>query len=80
MMNQLMTTIKDRWNAETPVFFKGIKRIAITLGTSSTAVWVANQSMSLQLPELILSVCKYAIAACAAMGITAQLTKTDKIA
>jgi hypothetical protein len=31
--------------------------------------------MGLELPEIILSVCKYAIAFCSAMGLTSQLTK-----
>lgn len=73
----IFKTIKDRWNAESPVFFKGVKKIAITLGTSATAVWTANSTMNLQLNEVLLVVCKYTIAATIGMGLTAQLTKTD---
>ncbi len=73
----IIDIIMERWNAELPNFFKKIRTLSLSLGGPATAVWVANQSMSLGLPELVLSLCKYVIAACAAMGLTAQLTKTD---
>lgn len=66
--------IMKRWKAETPDFFKKVKKVAITLGTSATAVWVANSSMSLNLADPVLEVCKYTIAFCAAVGLTSQLT------
>ena len=71
---KLIKLIIERWNSETPSFFLGIKKLALTLGTSATAVLIANQSFELGLDEPILSVCKYAIAVCAAMGMTSQLT------
>jgi hypothetical protein len=67
-------TIKKRWQAELPDFFKKVKTAAITVGGSATAVWVTNQSMSLELHEMVLDVCKYTIAFCAAVGLTAQFT------
>jgi hypothetical protein len=70
-----LTTIKERWNNETPKFFKGLKRISITLGSSATAVWVVNSSMGLGLDEITLNICKYTIAFCAAVGLTSQLTQ-----
>lgn len=70
----MFNIIVQRWKAETPDFFKKLKRVAITLGTSATAVWVANSSMSLSLADPILQVCKYTIAFCAAVGLTSQLT------
>lgn len=73
----IFKTIKDRWVSETPKFFKQIKRLVITLGTSATAVWVANSSMGLNLDDIVLNVCKYTIACCAAMGLTSQLTAVD---
>ena len=63
-----------RWKAESPVFFKKIKNVAIGVGSSATAVWAVNTSMNLQLDESILSVCKYIIAFTAAVGLTSQLT------
>ena len=66
--------IVKRWKAETPDFFKKLRKVAVTLGTSTTAVWVANSSMSLNLADPVLEVCKYTIAFCAAVGLTSQLT------
>lgn len=73
----ILKIIIDRWNAETPKFFNGIKKTAMSLCASATAIWVTNESMSLDLHEDILQVCKYIIAFSAAMGFTAQLTKVD---
>lgn len=73
----LIHTIKERWCSATPKFFIGVRKFAITLGTSATAIWTANQSMNLELNETFLNVCKYTITAMVAMGLTAQLTKTD---
>lgn len=70
-----LKTIKDRWNNETPKFFQQIRKLSVTLGTSATAVWVVNSSMGLNLDDVILDACKYTIACCAAMGLTAQLTQ-----
>lgn len=74
----LLKVCIDRWKSETPSFFKGVKKIAVTLGSSATSIWLINESMSLNLHEDVLSVCKYLIAASAAMGVTAQFTKVDQ--
>lgn len=71
---KILKTIKKRWNAETPRFFVGVKKLAFALGTSATAIIVADQSLSLGLNEIILSICKYTIVVGAAMGMTSQLT------
>jgi hypothetical protein len=71
---ELLKTIKKRWNAETPTFFKGIKKLALTLGTPSMAIILANQSLSLELNDNILTVCKYIVTVCIAMGLTSQMT------
>ena len=71
---KLLNTIKKRWDAETPAFFKGIKKLALSLGTSAMAVILANQSLSLELDDNILTVCKYIVTGCIAMGMTSQLT------
>lgn len=71
---ELIKLIIERWNAETPTFFLGVKKLALSLGSSATAILVVNESFSLGLDEPILTLCKYAIAVCAAMGMTSQLT------
>jgi hypothetical protein len=66
--------ISARWKAESPEFFKKIKKTAIAVGSSAMAVWAANSSLNLELHESVLNVCKYAIAFCSAVGLTSQLT------
>ena len=74
----VLNTVAERWKAETPDFFKGVKKVALTLGTSCASVWVVNDIMNLELHPYVLEVCKYTIAAAAAMGFTAQLTRIQK--
>jgi uncharacterized protein (DUF697 family) len=74
---KLIETIISRWKAETPSFFNKLKKLAIALVGSATAVWTANSTMSLELSPFVLSICKYIIAMSVAMGVTAQLTQVD---
>lgn len=74
----LIKTIVDRWNSETPKFFKGIKKLALTLGGSAMSLWALNNTMNLELDESILNVCKYFIVIAVAMGFTAQLTQVPQ--
>jgi len=71
----VLETVLQRWQSETPVFFKKVKKFAIILGTLATALIAANEPSGLGLPEVVLSLCKYVLTACAAMGVTAQLTQ-----
>lgn len=73
----MFSTIRKRWKAGLPDFFKGVRKVAIAAGTSATAIWVANSTMGLQLDPIVLSICKYTIAIAAGMGFTAQLTQKD---
>lgn len=66
---------KERWRSKSPEFFKKIKKFSISLGTSAIAVWITNETLSLNLHPLVLDVVKYSIAFASAMGFTAQLTK-----
>ena len=70
----MFQTILKRWKAETPDFFKKVKRVALAVGVPAFGVWQANSTFGLQLDDTTLTICKYTIAACAAMGLTAQLT------
>lgn len=74
-MVKLINTIHERWNAHTPKFFRGVKRLSIAIIMASTSVWMANTYFGLDLHHYILTFCKYAIAVGAATGVTAQLTK-----
>ncbi len=73
----MLSETKKRWCAETPLYFQKVKKIALSLGASATAIWVANDSMNLELPELFLTICKYLITLSTGIGVTAQLTQVD---
>lgn len=75
----IFKTIKDRWCAKSPAFFQNIKKIMVSIGTTATAIWMANTSMSLELHPYILETCKYIIAISVASGLTAQLTRDNSI-
>ena len=72
-----MKELVKRWKAELPQFWKNVRSIAITLGTSALAVITADATFTLTLPLAIIEVCKYIIAITAAIAGTAQFTKQD---
>ena len=70
--------IKDRWNSESPIFWKKIMKYSVTLGTSAVAVIGADKLFDLQsygVPSIIFTICGYIIVACAATGLSAKITK-----
>lgn len=75
----IIKTISKRWKAETPKFFKGLQKVAVSLGGSATAIWTAQTTMTLELHPTFLEICKYLIVFSAAMGGTAQLTQVDPV-
>lgn len=74
---EILNIIIDRWKAKTPAFFTQIKRLMFGIASSAFAIWGANQTMGLDLPPMILNLCKYVIAFAAASGLTAQLTREN---
>ena len=70
--------ISDRWNSESPAFWKKIMKYSVTLGTSAVAVIGADKLFDLQsygIPSIIFTICSYIIVACAATGLSAKITK-----
>ena len=67
-----------RIKAETPKFWKRVRALAISVGASAIAVITINKTMELNILPVIITICNYTIAACAAVAGTATLTKTDK--
>lgn len=70
--------LKNRWKAEIPKFWNKILKIAIAIGTSAVAVIGADQIFSLQaygIPQIIFTIAGYVIVACAAVGLSAKITK-----
>lgn len=70
----MFQTLKKRWKAESPDFFKKVKKAAFSIGVSAAAVWGANTMFNLELDAQILEVCKYTIAVAAAVAGTSQFT------
>ena len=75
---KLTQEIKERWSAETPDFWKKVMNFAITIGTSAVAVLGADKLFELQsygVPQLVFTIAGYIIVACAALGLSAKITK-----
>mgnify|MGYP001397746767 CR=1 FL=1 len=64
-----------RFKAEMPRFWKIYRNVMAFICTGSTAVWMINTELSLNLPILLIDILKYVIIATVFMGFTAQLTK-----
>lgn len=73
----LIQTIKERWKAETPDFFKGVIKLATYLGTPATAVLAIASTPNIVVPVIVIKIASWVVIACAAMGVTAKLTKQD---
>jgi len=74
----LYVELKSRWKSELPKFWEKILKTAIAVGTSAVAVVGADQLFSLQaygVPQIIFTIAGYVIVACAAIGLSAKITK-----
>ena len=77
-VKEITLEIKDRWNSESPIFWKKIMKYSVTLGTGAVAVIGADKLFDLQsygVPSIIFTICGYIIVACAATGLSAKITK-----
>jgi hypothetical protein len=72
---ELLKVLMERWSAESPEFFQGVKKTAIVLVAISAVLIGANESAALGIPENIIGLLKYVISTGTSMGFTAQLTK-----
>lgn len=75
---KLIQEIKERWTAESPEFWKKVMNFAITLGTSAAAVLGSDKLFELQsygVPQMVFTIAGYIIVACAALGLSAKITK-----
>lgn len=81
-MLETLREIKERWSAETPKFWKKVLNFSVTLGTSAVAMIAADKMFELQaygVPQGIFTIAGYVIVFCAAMGLSAKITKKDTI-
>jgi hypothetical protein len=67
-----------RFKSEMPEFWKRAQKLFVGIGGSLVAVWVINETMKLGLDPVIISICKYGIAVCAAVTGMSTFTTTDK--
>lgn len=73
-MKKLWKELKQRWISESPNFWSRVKRIAVSIGTAALAIILAERQWMLGIDPQIISICGYIVAACAGMGLSAQLT------
>lgn len=71
---KILNELRQRMCDETPRFWKAVRRFAIVVGSAALGVWTANDTLGLALPALLLDICRYTLTACAALGVSAQLT------
>lgn len=72
--------ISDRWNSESPAFWKKIMKYSVTLGTGAASIIGFDKLFDLQnygIPQIVFTVCGYILVACAAFGLSAKITKQN---
>jgi len=71
----IIKLIKDRWKAETPIFFKNIIRIGLSISGISLAMHGAMIAAGAIEPQWWINLYPYLIAIPAGMAATAKLTR-----
>ena len=56
------------------MFWKNVRKIAVSIGSAALAIILAERQWMLGIDPQIISICGYIVAACAGMGLSAQLT------
>ena len=74
-MKKILAEIKNRWKSETPIFFKTIVRVGISISGVALAMHLAMVSSGAIEPQWWIDVYPYVIAIPAGMAATAKLTK-----
>ena len=76
-MRKLFKELKYRFFAKSPRFWKNVRKIAVSIGSAALAIILAERQWMLGIDPQIISICGYIVAACAGMGLSAQLTTTN---
>ena len=69
-----MKTLKDRWSAKTPTFWKKVQRIGLVAGALGAAIIAAPVA----LPAALITASGYLVTAGGVAAALSQLTKEDK--
>lgn len=70
----LDSPLVKRWRSEINAFWKLVLGICLTLAMSAAGILTVDSYFTLELPAIIITVCKYTIAVAGGMGLAAKLT------
>ena len=79
-MKKLIQEVLTRWKSESPIFWKKVMKISVTLGSAAIAILGADKMFDLQIygvSPIIFTICGYIITFCTATGLMAKITKQD---
>ena len=75
---KIIQTVKNRWRASTPTFFKTILKIGLSISAIALAVHLAISTAGAMEPQWWLNVYPYLVGIPAGMAAVAKLTREDK--
>ena len=73
-MKDIITNIKNRWKSDTPIFFRYIVKIGISISGVALAMHLAVLGAGAEEPQWWIDIYPYIIAIPAGMAATAKLT------
>jgi hypothetical protein len=74
-MNIKNSALYERWKSETPIWFKRIRRVSITLAAVAAALLAANGVAGFVLPEILNAPCQWIMVAGITGGTIATTAK-----
>ena len=80
-MNKIIEIYNElvlRWKSESPSFWKKARNISVSVGASAVAIIMADSTFNLVaigVSPFVFKVAGYVIVFCAAVGLSAQITK-----
>ena len=69
-----MKELRRRWAAESPIFWKKVKKTAIQIGSACGTALIARNVWGINYHPIVITVLSYTIAVCSAIAGTAQFT------
>lgn len=78
-MKKVIMEIKNRWKSKTPIFFKNIVKIGLSISGVALAMHLAVLGAGAEEPQWWVNIYPYIIAIPAGMAATAKLTKDSDI-
>ena len=78
-MKKVIQNIINRWKAETPIFFKNVVKIGVSISGVALAMHLAIIGAGAVEPQWWVDIYPYVIAIPAGMAATAKLTSNNSI-